>query len=263
MPTFEEIRSCPQQFLDQRGFREAVLSLLANGGVGVFQNGYNPDIDTTTDPEDVQSTGAALYAGQPVHSAAAETIEIFSGSSDDSPASTGAHSVRVHGLDENWDVVTEDFTLDAADGTTPTVSTSLWRRVFYVEVLTAGAGGANAGALTVRNVTTTANIFAVIPAGDNRSKNAVYTVPSGNSLYLRRLYVYATDELTYSLLARSEGGVYVPLKTNTITELAPDETNFSGGIIIPEKTDLIIRVSITSADDNSVYAEFEGALVRD
>lgn len=283
MPTFEEILACPQQFLDQRSFREAMLELLLISGgsfdlavarnqvPGVeefFKFGLNSEIDTTTDPEDVWE-GGGLYTGQPVHSDAAETIEIFSSDATDNLAGVGAHTLRVSGLDENWDYAEEDFSMDAADGTIPTTSVSLWRRVFRVVILTAGTSGGNAGVITVRHTTTTANVFSAVPIQSNQSRIAAYTVPLGKTLYLNRIMVAmgrlsgALASATYSFRAREEGQVYQTKKVNVITTAFADITDSAEFFVFPEKTDLLFRVENVSDNDVSVSAEVSGYLIDD
>lgn len=137
------------------------------------QQGVNEDVDAGT--EDIWDGGGA-YTGQPT--GAAEAINIVSSNAADTAASTGQRTIRVEGLDANGTYTEETFTLN---GTTPVVSSSTWLRVFRAFGLTAGSGGTNAGAITIKHNVTTANVFAVIKAGRSQAMVAAFTVPAGRT----------------------------------------------------------------------------------
>ena len=160
-------------------------------------------------PQDVWNS-AGVYTGQPT--TAAETIQVFSSAgADTNAAGTGARTVRITGLDENFDPATEDFALA---GVTPVTSVSLWSRVFSLVVLTAGSGAANAGNITVRQTPTTTNVFVFTPIGRNASSAAVYTVPADTSATLQGLEFIVSrtngsnGSATVNLLVRPPGSVY-------------------------------------------------------
>lgn len=136
--------------------------------------GINEDVDAGT--EDVTELGAT-YTGFPViPTQAGEALNIVSGDAADAAAGTGQRTIRVVGLDADGAYQDETVTLT---GTTPVVTTTTWLRVFRVYGLTAGSGGTNAGAITVKHNVTTANIFAVMKAGRSQSMLGVFTVPAG------------------------------------------------------------------------------------
>lgn len=137
------------------------------------QQGVNEDVDAGT--EDIWD-GGGTYTGHPTGSA--EAINIVSGSANDAAAGTGARTLRVEGLDASGTYVEETFTLN---GTTPVVSSSTWLRVVRAFILTAGSGGTNAGAITIKHNVTTANVFAVIKASRGQAMLAVFTVPAGRT----------------------------------------------------------------------------------
>lgn len=135
--------------------------------------GVNKDVDAGT--EDIWDGGGA-YTGQPVGSA--EALNIVSGSANDDTGGTGARTLRVEGLDASGAYVEETVTLD---GTTPVVTASTWLRVLRAFILTAGSGGTNAGAITIKHNVTTANVFTVIEAGRGQMSAAAVTVPAGRT----------------------------------------------------------------------------------
>ncbi len=95
------------------------------------------------------------------------------------PASTGAAVVELGFLlDSDLDNETEEFII--LNGTTgvDTVGEDYIRNSRH-EVIIAGSGGSNAGQITTRQKTTTANIFTVMPIDYNQTMVACYTVPKG------------------------------------------------------------------------------------
>jgi hypothetical protein len=172
----------------------------------LYLQGINEDVDLAA-AEDVVEAGGT-YVGQPViPTQAAEALNIVSSSANDAAAGTGARTVRVEGLNSSGAWAEEVFTLN---GTTPVVSSSTWLRVIRAFIVAAGSGGTNAGAITVKHNTTTANIFSVIKAGRGMSMNAVFTVPAGQVARLsswdgQGYGLTAANEATLELLARPTG----------------------------------------------------------
>lgn len=141
--------------------------------------GVNEDVDAGT--EDITELGAT-YTGQPVlPTQAAEALNIVSSSAADSSASTGQRTIRIEGLDADGAYAQETVTMN---GTTPVITSSTWTRVMRVFGLTAGSGGVNAGAITVKHNVTTANVFAVMKAGRSQSMLAAFTVPTGRTAHI-------------------------------------------------------------------------------
>lgn len=136
--------------------------------------GINEDVDAGT--EDITELGAT-YTGMPViPTQAGEPLNIVSGSANDAAAGTGQRTIKIVGLDYAGAYYEETVTLN---GTTPVVTASSWLRVFRVFGMTAGSGGTNAGAITVKHNVTTANVFAVVKAGRSQAMLGVFTVPAG------------------------------------------------------------------------------------
>ncbi len=226
--------------------------------------GANEDIDTGSG-EDVWDAGG-FYTGQPTHSAGAEAIEVLSSSANDTSAGTGARTVRVYGLDANFDIQTQDVTLN---GVTPVDTAGTFKRCFRIEVLTAGALGANAGTITARHTTTVANVFATIPIGDNISHVGAYTVPNNTTLYLfdyDLTLVRVGSQAVYgssSLRLREEGSVYKNVTKDQMTGETQLEYSFRGGLQLLEKTDLIIRINTVGGNDSKASTNLIGLLVED
>lgn len=109
-------------------------------------------------------------------SAATAPVVVSTNTADNGGAATGALTVRIYGLDENWQYQSEDATLN---GLTEVNLAKDWFRVFRMEVLTVGSGGVNAGDISVKHATG-GNVMATIKAGDNQTLMAMFTVPEGH-----------------------------------------------------------------------------------
>lgn len=141
----------------------------------IHKYGQNDDIDAATF-ECIWQAGAT-YTG--FDATAAETVQVFSSDADDvDTTGAGARTVEIFGLDANYNQQSE---IIAMDGVTPAVSTNSYLRLNRAIVRTAGATGSNEGIITIRQSTTTANVFATIAAGFNQTMVAAYTIPNART----------------------------------------------------------------------------------
>lgn len=231
------------------------------GALSVYKFGYNPDINGTE--ETVWSQG-----GNVVWPAAAFTVFISSSSTADTGAGTGAQTVTVEGLDENYAAQSVTVTMN---GQTQVQigDASGWIRINRAFVATAGSGGTAAGtvyiaATGVSSGVPTGTVYASITDG-NQTQMAVYTVPASHTLYL--------DDLIFTA-AISQANNYATVKLNTrdfgsnvfrtkfINVLQSNElvVDFEFPLAIPEKTDIECR-AVTSNTNNQIGASFQGVLL--
>lgn len=227
--------------------------------------GRNSDIDRDTDPQDVWE-GGGTYTGQPL-SFTPETVDVRSSSAADASAGTGARTIRIMGLktSSSTSYESEDITLN---GTTDVTSSATWWRVNRVYVLTAGTGGGNAGVITIEASTTSANVFAKMPAGYNQTQIAAYTVPASQTMIVKRIRMSITrnngsaGSATATIRARPSGGVY---QASRVFELQTgggvDYTSY-GGKVFTAGTDLKLRIEQVSDDNTIVDGAFEFILVE-
>lgn len=231
------------------------------GATALYKFGYNSDINGTE--ETVWSQG-----GDVVWPAAAFTAFISSSSTADTSAGTGAQTVTIEGLDENY--ATQSVTVDMNGQTQVQVGdASGWIRINRAFVVTAGSGGTAAGtvyiaATGVSSGVPTGTIYASITDG-NQTQMAVYTVPASHTLYL--------DDLIFTA-AISQANNYATVKLNTrdfgsnvfrtkfINVLQSNELiiDFEFPLAIPEKTDIECR-AVTSNTNNQIGASFQGVLI--
>jgi hypothetical protein len=160
--------------------------------------GINQDIDSSVNYEVIWDGGGSTYKG--FDATGAEQVEAFSSSADDTNTTgTGAWTLEIYGLDANYALQNETLNM-AGTGVTRTVNNYI--RVHRAVVRTAGTGGANAGVITVRQVTTFANVFIDMIAGYNQSMVACYTIPAGKTGYLLDWFVTLAGRTNADVEAR-------------------------------------------------------------
>jgi hypothetical protein len=247
-------------------YRVALGEITSHSYIAKF--GRNPDIAATpaSTPEDVWSAGG-VYTGHPTQS---ETLEIYSSGTDAaddvSPAGTGAHTVRVEGLGDDWTFKTADVTMN---GTTPVTIPGLWRRANRAYVLTAGTDGHNAGDIIVRHTTTTANVFIHLPALFNQTLITAYTVPAGKTGYLMTYGANmsrasgAAGSATISLRAREPSGVFRARFVDEMSTGLGLHHAVQGSTSFPEMTDIKARIDAVSDNGTVVSAHFTLVLIDD
>lgn len=150
---------------------------LVSGITEVNKFGRNPLVGTGT-YEDVWF-GGGTYSGWLT---AASAVRVASGgNANDTAAGTGARTVTVSGLDQNWNEATETITLAGASASSATTTTFV--RVNRAFAATSGtSGAANTGDITIE--TTGAVTLAVLEAGLGQTQLACYTVPDGKTAYI-------------------------------------------------------------------------------
>jgi len=223
--------------------------------------GHNEDIDIATAPQDVW-LGGGNYTG---HATQTETVDVFSSDAADTSAGTGARTIRIEGLQSTTaeTFTTEDITMN---GTTPVVSSNSWYRITKVFVLTAGSGAENAGIITVRHTTTTANIFSEMEIGLNESQMAVFTIPFNREGFITSIDLSlvrasgAAGSAEITVRVRDSGGVY---RARYITDVSTSSSvvkNFTGYITCPALSDIKVTVD-TVSDNNSIVGAVLGIIV--
>lgn len=201
-----------------------------------------------------------IYTGFPTGSA--EKLSIVSTSTSDTSNGVGARTVNMIGLDSNWNQISETVTLN---GTTPVTSSNSFLRMHTMFVTTAGSSEFNVGTITANHVTTTTNVFNTIEIGINQSQNAAFTVPAGKTGYVRKIHGgirgAASVAVSAWLYVRTSGSaprLRRPLSVLTGGEL---EDTIYGGLRVPEKTDVNMRVTACSANNTEVCLGYDILIV--
>ncbi len=208
--------------------------------------------------------GGGLYTGFPT--GAAETLEIRSSSADDvADTGTGAWTVEISDLLDGTGAIMPNVTVSLNGQSWVSLGVQTYRRGRKKEVLTAGSSGVNLGELTLRHTTTTDNIFAVMPIGNNNTAIAGYTVPLGYKLRVNYRHIQLAREngsggsAKMSIRAREDGGVFVAEVTPTVTNSSPypDDNTWR---TYPELTDIIFRCESVSDNNTTITANLAGIL---
>jgi hypothetical protein len=154
------------------------------GYTPVNKFGKNTDIDTAQVPQDIWESPTNLWVA-PV---TAEKHDIASTDVADKGTpteGTGARTVEIEGLNENWEVTTETVTLD---GTNDVETSNRYWRIYRMKVLTAGSGGYNVGIITATTQAVGTTVTAQIAIGNNQTMMAIYTVPNERTGHMGNLW---------------------------------------------------------------------------
>lgn len=238
-------------------FFTAVGLGLVPGATRVAALGNNPDVDTTTLPEDIW-TGGGTYPWM----TAATSLEVLSSSANDTSAGTGARTIVINGLDINYVPVTQTITLN---GVTPVAVPTQLFRINSSLITSAGSGKVNAGDITIRDAGggTTRGI---LPVGYGMTRQAVYTVPAGFTLQIISSF-FGFNEVSggnkfarISNFIQSPNGFYRQPFELSVGDEPPYRHDGIPGIILSEKTDFALRCTQISNDNSNVSSAFLAVL---
>lgn len=202
--------------------------------------GANPDVGTGA-YEDIWGNG-----GTYPWPTAAETVRVKAGgnAADDS-GGAGAQKVMVDGLDENWDIATEEITLAGSSASSATTTTFIRiNRMWVTDVGTYGV--ANTGVIVLEN-TSSNDVLAHMAAGVGQTQQAIYTVPADYKAIVSRIStsVASTKPATVRMFRRENADdVTTPFTgkrlqhINQAAELNIDENLDGAFFVFPEKTDI-------------------------
>ena len=216
--------------------------------------GYNPDLDQTE--ESVWPDGGVVP-----HPTSESQLTIVSTDANDDgdPAGTGARTVYIEGLDEDYEVVSETITMNGTSGVT-TTNSYLYVNQFYV--VTVGSGEVNAGTITAK---VGATLYDIIAAGYNNRTTAHYCVPAGYTAYLLEgIFTAGQDSgstgVTGYLKQHGPDGV---LRVGAVAAINNGSVkyDFANPYQVPEKN-CIGASAIGSANNNLVSAYFNILLVQ-
>ena len=166
----------------------------------------------------------------------AGVVTLVSNDSQDNPAGTGASTVIIQGLDENFDEIEESITLNGTVGVAGTLSFIRTHRM-YVDT-----GNTNVGNLTVSIGST---VTCAIAPDMGQSQVAFYTVPRGKSAFLKQFTATQNknQESSVRLFQRHPNSNDRPYRV--VTELNLYGSNmikpYSFPVFFGEKTDLEVR----------------------
>lgn len=244
------------------------------GAFPIAKFGSNPDVATGT-YELISRTGpdhTIVYANA--------ALKVASTDANDTAAGTGARTVTVTGVDEDFAVVTETVTLN---GTTEVALASSMMLPYRLRVATSGTTGvANAGTIWIGTGTFTAGVPAVKhgqiapPEGGQsfgQSEMALFAVRAGHTGFLSRLTVSSDADARFVVFNRTAPGFVQRIYDRFEVGAGVWTIDYAQGpIVIPEKTIIGVMAQSTSGGTDYMSASMcivevavasDGKLVRD
>ena len=222
------------------------------GHSGVNKFGYNGVVGSSF--ETIWSVGGE-YPWMATHN----TLLVESSSAeDDSKGGSGAQTISIEGLDENYKVVTETIALY---GVTQVSTANSYLRIHRAKVLTAGNTGKAQGTITLKNGATI--VCAIDADYDNQSLMSVYTVPAGYTAYINKI-VFSTgkgSETFCSLNICGQGSVF-NIKHSVQIKEGISTREFAPYLKVTEKSDIEARAMALVAGNVEVSCEFDIILVK-
>ncbi len=223
--------------------------------------GRNGDIDTGTVPEDVWF-GGGVYTGW---SSAAQTVNVTSDSAQDAAGGTGCQVLHIEGLTGSGVEVQEDVTLT---GAVAAVSTNSYLRLYRAYVRGCGTDETNAGEITIAQ-STSGDVMAAIEAGVGQTQLALYTIPAGYRGVITKIYAVCRRaasgswerQASINLRTREPGYGWRERRPTAVSPSATTLVHLDGGIMVPELTDIVIRVDAVSHSNTEVSGGFDVLLV--
>lgn len=251
----DRIQNLIDQFgrvFDPNTFLAAALQMYGDKALVVHKFGFNPAIVDAL--ETIWDSGG-LYPWQ----TSASIVSLVSTSADDAFGGAGAQTIKLYGLDADWNMQDEVVELD---GLTPVTTTKEYLRLFRMTIppLDSGPGQSDAqGTITASQGGTTR---AQIINGNNQTLMAIYSIPAGYTglLVHGSTGVGSGKEATVKYFVRPLNGVF---NLGYLVQLF--ENNEQRPFIIPqrvnEKTDIDLR-AISTAAGTSIGANFDLLLIK-
>jgi len=226
----------------------------------LYKFGYNPDVNG--DEETVWEQG-----GDYPWLDSAVTMFVSSTSVNDTSGGSGANTILIQGLDENYVEIEETITLNGQTQVTTQLS---YLRVYRAFVTLAGSSGTSGGIIYIGSSGATGGVpngtvYANLSIG-NQTQIAAYTVPAGHTLYLDEINItaalnLANKRVNASFHTRDLGSNVFRTRFINVLQSSQLKQLFKYPQEFAEKTDVEIRVS-TNTTNNPIAASFQGVLIK-
>ena len=217
---------------------------LVKGVTGLSISGYNGSVGTSWVPL-WEINGAYTYFSS------AQAVRVWSDSASDTNV-----TVRIDGLDTNYDIITETVVLN--NGTTGVLTTKQFLRINTLSVM----GSVNAiGTIRAGSSDKTITLAGVVD-GNGVSQMTIYTVPRGYTFYLSQVNILTNQNGNQASAYRSFTQTPTGL-TRKVLQF-PLTTDYNSVKIVPrpylEKTD--IQWQCSSSVTSQVGGQIEGFLIQ-
>jgi len=171
-------------------------------------------------------------------------------------ASDNGATVTVTGLDANYEVISEDFTVSSSGTTTGTKTFKRAYRAFFTD------GTSNVGDINIQRGGTT---IARISAGKAQTLMAIYTVPNGYTAYLSKgtMSIEAGGDASGNMYVRYSGQSSFRIGHSfEVGDGAQYMYDFTVPLAIPAKSDIDIRCSMRT-NNSRASAAFDMILIKE
>lgn len=223
--------------------------------------GINPDVDMGAGFASVWALGGFYPGFDPVTE---DFVEVTSDNINDTAGGTGARAVvLIDGLDENYNRLPNEVLV--MNGPGGVISAAKYLRLPKILTASAGSNRFNLGQITAKQVSTPANIFAVMEIGYNQSMGAFFTTAVDEFSTITELYASLDSQVSGNIQARLMGrgfgsafvvGNELSVRANGSSFTRRAFTNPNGATItgIPPKTDFM---ATASSDTNNMSLRVE------
>lgn len=211
-----------------------------NGVSAVVKFGSNEEVGTTE--EDIWEFGGVYnWLDKAIY------LQFSSSDVDDSPGGTGARTIIIYGLDENWTKQSETIILN---GQTIVNSTNTYRRIYRMVAIEVGSSGNPEGIIYSYAGTQTAGVpdndlqvYAIINDGEGQTLMAVYTTAADEEVYALQGYISAAGGkfITGRFYFRGNDGVALSKNVRWEGQIKDDSFIYKYSVPlgpIPPKTDM-------------------------
>ncbi len=213
--------------------------------------GYNSDING--DFEDIWTTGGNL-----TRLSSAETMDITSSSTADDVGGTGAITIRIEGLANDWSILNESVTLD---GTTTVTTLGSFLRINRMFITSSGTGQTNAGNITA-TASTAGTEQARIDIGSGQTEKTQYTVPLDYRLFMTKWQCNASDVSTMeSIFISNTNNQGWQIKRRAFFPRG-DIILSLYGTVFEEKTDVKVQARSIGGVNKLVASDWVGYLLK-
>ena len=192
---------------------------------------------------------------------------VSSTSVNDTSGGSGANTILIQGLDENYVEIEETVTLNGQTQVTTQLS---YLRIYRAFVTLAGSSGTSGGIIYVGSSGATGGVpngtvYANLSIG-NQTQIAAYTVPAGHTLYLDEINItaalsLANKRVNASFHTRDFGSNVFRTRFINVLQSSQLKQLFKYPQEFAEKTDVEVRVS-TNTSNNPIAASFQGVLIK-
>ena len=235
----------------RKSFEQDGLAIAKGNSLGhsfVHKSGYNPQVDSNTDPETLWTAGG-LYPWEQFTTA--RTVYISSNSLLDNG------QVIIDGLDDNFNVIKETLPIV---GTQVATSTKAYRRVNALIFVDGSTN--NVGTINARVGSSLGVIVSQIYPTFGVSVSATYTVPSGYTAYILvgDFSVQKNEGAQVQFKVRAFGSSF---RLSHLSESFQNTYRYDFPIPLPlsEKSDLDVLVYQVETNGTRVSANFDLILV--